>query len=111
MPLRSSRAPDAGPAEEDGTAAARWREPETRSRWQLVLPLGAGLGLLAFLGVGEEGGRVDYMAHCWGFVVGTAAGLLLEWLRVKERASPAVQRTAAAAALGLLGAAWVLALR
>ena len=90
---------------------ARWREPETRSRWQLVLPLGAGLGLLAFLGVGEEGGRVDYMAHCWGFVVGTAAGLLLEWLRVKERASPAVQRTAAAAALGLLGAAWVLALR
>lgn len=90
---------------------ARWREPRTRSRWQLVLPLGAGLGLLAFLGVGEEGGRVDYMAHAFGLAAGAAEGLLLEGLRVKERASPAVQRMAAWAALGLLGAAWTLALR
>ena len=90
---------------------ARWREPRTRSRWQLVLPLGAGLGLLAFLGVGEKGGHVDYMAHCFGLVAGAAEGLLLEGLRVRERASPAVQRVAMCAALGLLGAAWALALR
>lgn len=90
---------------------ARWREPQTRSRWQLVLPLGAGLGLLAFLGVGEEGGRVDYMAHCFGMIAGTFLGLVLEAVRVKERTRLAVQRAAAAAALALPGAAWVLALR
>ena len=90
---------------------ARWREPQTRSRWQLVLPLGAGLGLLAFLGVGEKGGHVDYMAHCFGLIAGMLEGLVLEAVRVKERASPMVQRAAAGAALGLLGAAWALALR
>lgn len=89
---------------------ARWREPETRSRWQLVLPLGAGLGLLAFLGVGEEGGRVDYMAHCFGMIAGTILGLVLEAVRVRERTPLAGQRLAAAAALALPAAAWGLAL-
>jgi membrane associated rhomboid family serine protease len=90
---------------------SRWREPQTRSRWQLVLPLGAGLGLLAFLGVGEKGGHVDYMAHCWGFVVGAVEGAAAEGLRLKERASPAVQRAMAWAALGLVAVAWMLAWR
>ncbi len=88
---------------------ARWREPGTRHRWQLIVPLGAGLALLAFLGVGEEDRNIDYMAHCWGFVAGFAEGVLAAALRVKERTSPAVQRLAAGATLALLGGAWMLA--
>ena len=90
---------------------ARWREPRTRSRWQLVLPLGAGLGLLAFFGVGEEGGHVDYMAHCWGFVVGAIEGVTAEGWRIKERTGPRVQRVLACAALALVAVAWALAWR
>ena len=90
---------------------ARWREPRTRSRWQLVLPLGAGLGLLAFLGVGEKGGHVDYMAHCWGFVAGAVEGVAAEGWRVKDRVSPGMQRGAAAAVVGLVLVAWALAWR
>ena len=90
---------------------ARWREPQMRNRWQLVLPLGAGLGLLAFLGVGEKGGQVDYMAHWWGFVVGAAEGVAAEGWRVKDRASAGMQRVAAGGALGLVAGAWVLAWR
>ena len=90
---------------------ARWREPHTRSRWQLVLPLGAGLGLLAFLGVGEKGGHVDYMAHWWGFVAGAVEGVAAEGWRVKDRAPVVVQRAAAWAAVGLVAAAWALAMR
>ena len=90
---------------------SRWREPQTRSRGQLVLPLGGGLGLLAFLGVGEKGGHVDYMAHCWGFVVGAVEGVAAEGWRVKDRAPVAVQRAAACAALGVVAGAWALAWR
>ncbi len=90
---------------------ARWREPRTRSRWQLVLPLGAGLGLLAFFGVGEEGGHVDYMAHCWGFVVGAIEGVTAEGWRIKERTGPRVQRVLVCAALALVAVAWALAWR
>ena len=90
---------------------SRWREPQTRSRWQLVLPLGAGLGLLAFLGVGEKGGHVDYMAHWWGFVAGAVEGVAAEGWRVKDRVSPGMQRVAAGGALALVAGAWVLATR
>lgn len=88
---------------------ARWREPQTRSWWQLVLPLGAGLGLLAFLGVGGEGKLVDYMAHCWGFVAGAVLGVAAEGWRVKERLGPRMQRGLAWAALGLVAGAWAVA--
>jgi len=90
---------------------ARWREPHTRSWWQMVLPLGAGLGLLAFFGTGEEGKNIDFMAHGWGFVVGAAEGVFAEGLRVKERASVAMQRAAAWGAVGLVAVAWVAAWR
>ena len=90
---------------------ARWREPQTRSRWQLVLPLGAGLGLLAFLGAGDQAKTVDYMAHFWGFVVGGAEGAVAEGWRVKDRAPMVVQRLAAGAALALVAVAWWMALR
>ncbi len=90
---------------------ARWREPQTRSRWQLVLPLGAGIGLLAFLGVGEEGRNIDYMAHCWGFVVGAAEGAVLEAARIRQRLTLRMQRVLAWAALALVAVAWAVALR
>jgi membrane associated rhomboid family serine protease len=90
---------------------ARWREPETRGLWPLILPIGAGMALLAYLGVGEEGKNVDYMAHCWGFLVGLAEGALALGLRLKERGTAAVQRIAAGAAVAAIGAAWVLAMR
>ena len=88
---------------------ARWREAQTRSGWQLILPLGAGLALLAFLGVGEEGRHVDYMAHCWGLIAGFALGLFLQALRVTERMSESAQRFAAGGALAILAAAWLRA--
>ncbi len=90
---------------------ARWLEPKTRGHWQLILPLGAGLALLAYLGVGDEGKSVDYMAHCWGFLVGLAESALAPGLRLKERASPSVQRSAAGLVLAIIGVAWALALR
>lgn len=90
---------------------SRWLEPATRGRWQLILPIGAGLALLAYLGVGDEGKSVDYMAHCWGFLVGLVAGALAAAWRVKERASPRVQRIAAGVALAIIGVAWALAMR
>jgi hypothetical protein len=65
---------------------ARLARAETRSRWQLIVPLGAGFALLAFLGVGEEHRRVDYMAHFWGFTAGLALGAFGTALRVDEAA-------------------------
>ena len=90
---------------------ARLREKHHRNRWQLVLPLGAGLALLAYLGVGEEGKNIDYMAHCWGFIAGGGLGLGAAALRLKERASPAIQRGASTLALAIIAVAWLLALR
>ena len=87
----------------------RWREPRLRTSWQLILPLGAGLGLLAFLGVGEKEGRVDYMAHCWGLGAGFLEGWVLEVVRVKEWARVGMERLAIGLTLGLLIGAWVLA--
>ncbi len=50
---------------------------------KVIMPLGAGFGLLAMLG--SEGERTDLGAHFWGLVVGVAAGLFFarkrEWLR------------------------------
>lgn len=87
---------------------ARWREPRTRGRWQLIVPIGAGLALLAFLGVGEEQQRVDYMAHCWGFLAGLAEGVVVEAWRLRERATARSQRLAAVLTLTAIAGAWWL---
>lgn len=90
--------------------AARFSSPHTRSRWQLVLPLGAGFALLAFLGVGEEEhGRTDFMAHLWGFVAGALLGAIAAFGRVRDRVSQLGQRLAALIAPLLIVGAWWLA--
>jgi rhomboid protease GluP len=90
---------------------ARLRDAHGRSLWQLVLPLGAGLALLAYLGVGDEGKNIDYMAHCWGFLVGGLMGIFAEACQLKERTPAAAQPLAAILAVALVAVAWLLALR
>jgi membrane associated rhomboid family serine protease len=64
------------------------------------------VGLLAYLGVGEEHGNTDFMAHLWGFVSGVPLGGVARWGRWKERTPRWAQRLSALAAVALLGAAW-----
>jgi membrane associated rhomboid family serine protease len=88
---------------------ARWRTPHTRHWWQLVVPLGGGLALLAYLGAGDEAGRrTDFMAHFWGFGIGAILGGIASPF---PRASSGWQWVAALACIALLLAAWELALR
>lgn len=84
----------------------RWRTPGQRSWWQLIIPLGGGLALLAWLGAGDEDGvrMVDHMAHLWGFAAGLVLGLALHGKRLPQRICGVL-----ALALPLL--AWALALR
>ena len=50
------------------------------SWWRWVLPLGAGLALLAFLGAGGQSARnVDVLAHLWGFLAGLLLGGSYRW--------------------------------
>jgi membrane associated rhomboid family serine protease len=88
---------------------ARWKEPRLRNSWQLVLPVGAGLALLAYLGVGDEGKTIDYMAHGWGFVAGVIQGMIASLLHLKERMTAPWQRLASLVTLALVAVAWVLA--
>jgi membrane associated rhomboid family serine protease len=80
-----------------------------RSVWRWILPLGAGLALLAYLGAGGPGGRVDVMAHLWGFAVGLPLGALAVALRLGERTGRKGQFVAGSAALLTLVLAWGLA--
>jgi membrane associated rhomboid family serine protease len=41
-----------------------------------IIPVGAGLGLLAMLGAGNGEGNIDLGAHLFGFVSGLALGAL-----------------------------------
>ena len=90
---------------------ARLRSGEPRRKWHLVVPLGAGLGLLAFLGVGEEQSRTDFMAHLWGFLAGFVLGTLLAAARADRWRGRAIQWSAGIFAVGSLIVAWSVALR
>jgi membrane associated rhomboid family serine protease len=67
------------------------------------LTIAAGLALLAMLGAGEG---TDLLAHLFGLVAGFPLGLV-----ARRIDALAVQIAAALAALGLVGAAWMLAFR
>jgi len=83
----------------------RWRHGvRRRYAW---LPLGAGLGLFAMLGVGEH---ADILAHLFGLGVGALAGtsVAAAGLRAPGRI---VQGALCVALLGALAGCWFLALR
>lgn len=88
---------------------ARLTAPARRSAWQLILPLGGGLALLAFLGASDgEQHHTDYMAHLWGLLAGILPGALCAWTRARERLPEAGQMAAAVLAPGLLVLGWML---
>lgn len=77
---------------------------------EMVLPLGAGLGLLAFLG--SEGVRTDLGAHCFGFISGFCCALLLNQSgMIQKTRRPLLQAVFFLNALAITGACWMLALR
>lgn len=92
-------------------AGFAWRQRLTlrerfRYRWA---PLFAGVCLLAFLGAGSE--HVDVLGHALGFAVGIAIGWLFARAGVPRSRASALQLGAGAAALALILAAWIIALR
>jgi hypothetical protein len=67
------------------------------------------LALLAYLGSGSEGERVDFMAHLFGMLAGGAIGFVLAWTRLPQRTPPIVQNLLATAAVLLPWTAWAIA--
>jgi len=84
------------------------RRGRLRRRWsQVWLPLAAGLGLLAMLGTGRGS---DFTAHLTGLASGAALGALAAWLAPRPL-GPVAQAAWGVLALGMIGAAWAVALR
>lgn len=79
---------------------------EVRAR-EFLLPVGAGLGLLAYLGVGDQ--QTDYMAHFFGLLAGVPFGVAGVWLRLGTRTPPPAQAALAWSAAALLALCWRLA--
>jgi len=77
-----------------------------RSLRAWVIPLGAGLGLFAMLGVGEH---ADVLAHLFGLGMGTLAGVLAAIFRLRAPGRLA-QAGLVLLVLGALAASWALAL-
>lgn len=81
---------------------------------QLILPLGAGAGLLAMLGSGGEGGahQTDLGAHLFGLLCGLAGGLLLRTAGWDQQGSRSrLQTVLFLTALFLIVLCWLLAFR
>ena len=76
--------------------------------WELIVPIGAGLALLGYLGAGDAHARTDFMAHFWGFVAGALFGAIIAVFRLEKRMPCAGQRALAALALMLPVAAWAI---
>jgi rhomboid protease GluP len=100
-----------------GVAAwRRWRVlPQRRRAW---LPIAAGLGLFAMLGVGQStdslfaklGGTepIDVFAHLFGLAVGCVVGVVTARL-FPRRPGPLAQGVLVAAALAVISGSWWLA--
>lgn len=84
------------------------RHKSGRSWWKWMLPLGAGLSLLAFLGSGEGKASVDVMAHLWGFAAGLPLGFGLTPLRPATAPACVQFLCGVCAALTVTGA-WLMA--
>jgi membrane associated rhomboid family serine protease len=74
---------------------------------EFLLPIGAGLGFLAWLGVGDQ--QTDYMAHFFGLIAGAPFGIAGVWLRLGTRTPRMAQWVLAWSALAVLAGCWVLA--
>jgi rhomboid protease GluP len=80
-----------------------WRKIRVpKERFKAWLPLAGGMALLAMLGAGE--GRVDVMAHLFGFIAGIVIQSIFD-LKVKQELSLKVQGILAAFALVIVSAA------
>jgi len=65
--------------------------------------------LLGFLGAGGE--HVDVLGHALGFAMGIGLGWIYARAKVPPSRGNGLQLCAGAAALGLVAAAWIFALR
>jgi membrane associated rhomboid family serine protease len=88
-----------------------WRRQWTlRERWMYRwAPLIAGACLLTLLGVGTE--HVDVLGHLLGFVAGVGLGWIYARAGMPRSRAARVQWLAGGAALFVITAAWVTALR
>ncbi len=84
------------------------RRRSGRSWWRWMLPLGAGLCLLAYLGAGEGKTSVDVMAHLWGFAAGMPLGFCVSAFRPAHAPGGVQVACGTCAALTLVGA-WIWA--
>lgn len=80
-----------------------------------LVPLGAGLGILAMFG-GSEAPRVDYLAHVMGLFSGILLGFAVAFgasslLVLRGTPNAVLQCVSLVAALGLFAMAWGIALR
>jgi membrane associated rhomboid family serine protease len=83
--------------------------------WKMIVPVGAGLALLAYLGTGDyehpEQNTTDYMAHLWGFGAGLFIGAIAGFLRLEEKMPHALRRLLCLLPPAVIALAWWLAAR
>ena len=99
--------------------AARLMHRATRTGWQLLVPVGAGLAFLALYGgAGSsrdgtpilDAGNVDVMAHLFGLIAGAVLGAIFFAGGLHRDAARRVQAACCATAVGGLVVAWMAAL-
>jgi membrane associated rhomboid family serine protease len=90
-----------------GLALARRQRAGVRGR-RLLLPIGAGLGLLAMLGT--TGARVDVWAHLYGLIAGGGMGLAVA-LALQRAPSRPWQWLLGSASVASVALCWAWALR
>ena len=95
-----------------GDALAQlFRRRHGRSWWRWILPLGAGVSLLAYLGAGEGKASVDVLAHLSGFFVGLPLGSAVALLQLQRRISATAQIVCGVLAGSCFVVAWEIAVR
>ena len=101
-----------------GELAARLMHRATRTGWQLLVPVGAGLAFLALYGgAGSnrdgtplmDAGNVDVMAHLFGLVAGVLLGAIFFAAGMRRGVARWVQLVCCVAAVCALLAAWFAA--
>jgi membrane associated rhomboid family serine protease len=90
-----------------GAIGVMRRRQESYLKSRAWIPLASAVALLAMLGTGT--GRVDVLAHFFGFVFGAVAGVIVAFI-LREQASPRIQWLCGTAAISLLLYCWVVAL-